>query len=269
MRFLITGSQRSGTTMLASLLARHPDISVFDEDQSYELLVSEKSEGVFKVPRWGDLLPGPTWGDPDQQMSRPFQWRGEPMLHMVRNPLDVVASMDRLTMSGGVPWLDRYGIPLLKWRLENDSYSRQQVGWVLDLDEVDGRWAYGAAYWWVKNHAAIRHLDAGRPVKVIVYEGSRSRTHTTQRYHRLDGNWRNRCRGAVAPLERSGWNRSAEDSGPISYREGRVITSCDKEHRLRHRGRSIRAALYQNGVAAESEHRYPGRVSSSCGRVCP
>lgn len=157
--------------MLASLLARHPDISVFDEDQSYELLVSEKSEGVFKVPRWGDLLPGPTWGDPDQQMSRPFQWRGEPMLHMVRNPLDVVASMDRLTMSGGVPWLDRYGIPLLKWRLENDSYSRQQVGWVLDLDEVDGRWAYGAAYWWVKNHAAIRHLDAGRPVKVIVYEG--------------------------------------------------------------------------------------------------
>lgn len=109
MRFLITGSQRSGTTMLASLLARHPDISVFDEDQSYELLVSEKSEGVFKVPRWGDLLPGPTWGDPDQQMSRPFQWRGEPMLHMVRNPLDVVASMDRLTMSGGVPWLDRYG----------------------------------------------------------------------------------------------------------------------------------------------------------------
>ena len=173
------------------------------------------------------------------------------------------------------------GIPLLKWRLENDSYSRQQVGWVLDLDEVDGRWAYGAAYWWVKNHAAIRHLDAGRPVKVIVYEGlvaepTRLKDITdwmgigeTKRYHRLDGNWRNRCRGAVAPLERSGWNRSAEDSGPISYREGRVITSCDKEHRLRHRGRSIRAALYQNGVAAESEHRYPGRVSSSCGRVCP
>jgi hypothetical protein len=104
MHFLIVGCQRSGTTAIVAALSRHPEETVWEEADSYRLLSNGGfgPEGVvgFKVPGWTDLLRGATFGDSDQRLERPFEWSDEPLVHVLTHPVDVVASMDKLQMSG-------------------------------------------------------------------------------------------------------------------------------------------------------------------------
>lgn len=161
-RTLIVGCQRSGTTMLASLLARIPGLNVYDEGDSYQRLQAGE-EGVFKIPRWGDLIPETITGEPNQVLAGPWTWDGEPMLHIFRHPTDTIASMDRLVIDG-VSWIDGSLIPLLDWRV------KKVVGMYVGVDGELNRWEKAALYWRIKNEAAIRHLKDGRPLLLISYK---------------------------------------------------------------------------------------------------
>lgn len=205
--------------MLRFALNAHPAIHVFDERRAYAVLVGDRSVGGllerqpsslgFKVPRWTDLLPGPTTGDPDQQLSSTYTYGGEPILFIHRDVIDVVYSMQSLLVSGK-PWLERYGLPLLIHRMASSQARRHQFRWLgMELLRSIGlesrikrmvdRWtkrkdpwgalfditgsglfpsvpdavlrsAAGALYWRLKNEALERYISQGYPVFAISYE---------------------------------------------------------------------------------------------------
>lgn len=179
-RFLIAGCQRSGTTLLRLALNAHPDISVYDETLGYRLLMGESSEDAaagetpltgYKIPRWTDLLPGPTKGDPDQGFHTTWSYGGEPIIFIVRDVHDVVASMDSLEISGQ-SWLERFGVPLLKYRLRTFPELTSEFEWATGLlaDDSVGKFAAGALYWRLKNEALLRFQSLGYPVHPLRYE---------------------------------------------------------------------------------------------------
>ncbi len=162
--------------MVAAALSRHPDVVVVDERLAYRALTGEipvDTAGAravgFKIPRWTDLLPGPLNGEADQRLEGTWQYHREPSVFVIRDPLPVISSMHKLIVRDK-PWINRYGVPLARRRLEADPELRARFGWVESLSPELRRWALGAAYWVAKNEAVERYLSAGYPMLPVSYE---------------------------------------------------------------------------------------------------
>lgn len=125
-RFFISGCQRSGTTMLRLVLESHSSIQCFDEAMGYDILVKEmKGEIVdfsvkagsvllgFKIPRFTEQLTQAEFNECDYG-SIPSFYRGQKVVHVFRDALDVIASMMKLKVAGGVSWIDKYGRIILQ-----------------------------------------------------------------------------------------------------------------------------------------------------------
>jgi hypothetical protein len=102
---VITGCQRSGTTLLNLVLDSHPDITGIDEMDYYNFPLKEYLEHPRFHPCVSFKLPQSTYEAAIIKSAMP----GVKVLWCIRDPRDVVLSMMRLMLKSGdeapLPWL--------------------------------------------------------------------------------------------------------------------------------------------------------------------
>jgi len=181
--FFITGCQRSGTTLVRLVLESHPEVGCFDEQWSYELLPELRGKRArdviaslrkrcvgFKVPRYAEQLLQRSTDDPDYGRGPAF-YRREPVVFLLRDANDVIASMLALKYPDGTSWLDKFGAPILAHAARGRAFARRYRA-ALQLIEQGGfsGAAAGALYWRYKTDAFFDYREAGLPVLGVVYE---------------------------------------------------------------------------------------------------
>ena len=100
---LITGSQRSGTTLLHLILDSHPEIASIDEDKFIETKLTDYLEDNKTPNNVSFKLP-----DYVHAFDRIRSWPNLKVLFCIRDPRDVVSSMTTLTLPMGpfeAPWV--------------------------------------------------------------------------------------------------------------------------------------------------------------------
>ncbi len=181
--FYIAGCQRSGTTLMRLVLECHSRLSCFDEADSYRLLIGKPPEAAhaevdlatvdgigFKIPRFAEQLLDAEMADVDYGRFPTF-YRGDPVIFLRRDVLDVVASMQTLTYPDGQTWLSRYGRRILLARCEIPAVrDRYAAGLERLAAEGFPDHLVGALYWRFKTEAAGDYARAGLPVLEVDYE---------------------------------------------------------------------------------------------------
>lgn len=175
--FFIAGCQRSGTTLLRLILECHSQIFCFDEARSYSVLAAPSAAAMdsakrlvgFKIPRLTEQL-----GEGDCYdyglPARPWRfYAGQPVLFMVRDPRDTIASM--LKLRGNRSWLEDWAVPIIEHKCERDPSFAERWREELRVCRSSGSLAaFGALYWAYKNEAILRYVDRGYPVLPVGYE---------------------------------------------------------------------------------------------------
>jgi hypothetical protein len=134
-RFFIVGCQRSGTTLLRLILAGHPAIYCYDETLAYaRLRDGQASEALgyelvcYKIPRWTEQLNIPVLADEGHDIVAARFYSREPIIFMIRDVRDVVASMKKFTFQmdqRDVSWLDAW-VPRILLAKSRDEYVRRR-----------------------------------------------------------------------------------------------------------------------------------------------
>lgn len=182
-RFFIAGCQRSGTTMLRLALESHPHIHCFDEAIGYKLLIAEainefvdfkyKSSAKivgYKIPRFSEQLTRQSFDDPDYGQFPSF-YKGDKVIFVFRDVLDVLGSMMKLRADGRNSWLEKYGLVILRAmisRQDTDACYIQKYEFI----ERAGFPAHlvGALYWAVKNQGFYDLCARNTAVYPVRYE---------------------------------------------------------------------------------------------------
>jgi hypothetical protein len=180
--FLIAGCQRSGTTMMRLILESHRDIQCIDEQYSYEILSGRRAQPDttaallgFKIPVWTEQLLRAQlhWNEYAYVYGSepvPNFYDGEPLIFMVRSPLDTISSMLRLKVEND-SWLWRVGVPVVQAMAKSGRLSvefRADLEFATECEEPEV--AVGALYWKIKSSAALGYLAANLPVRLVIYE---------------------------------------------------------------------------------------------------
>lgn len=170
----LTGCQRSGTTLSRLVLESHPDIFCFDEVDGYDVLRDRRwSEPIsrphvlFKVPRLAEQIDSPVLRDEGIAPIAGPIYHGQPILFLIRDWRDVVASM--LKLDG---WLDRHGWPIIAAKMaDTPGFSaRWAEALAICARSANRPVAIGALYWAYKNEAVFDYLAKGYPVLPVRYE---------------------------------------------------------------------------------------------------
>lgn len=182
-RFFISGCQRSGTTLLRLILESHPNIQCYDEGLGYDILINESKgdgkeflvkEGAtlsgFKVPRFAEQLTWIEFSDPDYGVFPSF-YQDQKVIHVIRNPLDVVGSMMKLKTNDETSWLDQYGCSILQALIQHPNISAVYKNKYVAI-ERQGLPVHlvGALYWEIKNQGFLELLEHNKPVCAVRYE---------------------------------------------------------------------------------------------------
>jgi hypothetical protein len=196
-RFFIAGCQRSGTTLLRLVLECHPQIFCFDELTAYSALARGevaippgKRLAGFKIPRWTERLDDDVCRDEGHAETAPRFYRGEPILFLVRDVRDTVASMMRLQMTAEQNWLEFCARPILEAKVRDSEAFRHRWSRELGLLRRSGNCPamLGALYWKYKTQAYFDYRRRGWPVLLVRYERLvRQPEHSLQRAIRCLG----------------------------------------------------------------------------------
>jgi hypothetical protein len=180
-RFFILGCQRSGTTLLRLILESHPDIFCYDELKAYAVLQGRAQEEPrvakrigFKVPRWTEqFLSAVLWDDGLDETASAF-YLSEPILFVLRNAYDNIASMRKLK-AGDKTWCELWVPRILNAKIQRDEAFRLRFTNELSMIEAaateqERLTKQGALYWKYKTAAIVRYRNAGFPVLPVSYE---------------------------------------------------------------------------------------------------
>lgn len=174
--FFVVGCQRSGTTLLRLILECHTLVSCYDEFSSYRILAgrqcihSPSPVTGLKVPciteQLADLFLCDKWFLP----SMPNVYSGQKVLFVIRDVRDTISSMITLKVDTK-SWLERFGIPCLRWKLKNPAFRSRYGGLVDDLPEGSNHnVGFAAIYWKYKVDAFFDYLANAFPVLLVRYE---------------------------------------------------------------------------------------------------
>ena len=162
------------------MLEAHSSIFCYDETFSYEILRSRQlmipaKSGVthigFKIPRWTEQLATPTIVDPIEfEGGRQF-YNQDPIIFLLRDVRDVVASMKTLKF-GDDSWIEKWGRRILNYKIEQDALFRirfaNEIAQLYASEESPA--SVGALYWKYKTLALFEYNRIGFPVLPISYE---------------------------------------------------------------------------------------------------
>jgi len=175
--FFIVGCQRSGTTLMRLVLECHSHIECLDERFSYPMLAGhyEPSRRTrllgLKVPCITEQFGQEVLSDILLLPESRNPYEGQPLLFMLRDVRDTVASMRALKL-GNRPWLDMYLQPTLRTKREREpAFAERYASAFALLEQARHReLASAALYWRYKTESLLAHIARGLPVLAIRYE---------------------------------------------------------------------------------------------------
>lgn len=182
--FLIFGCQRSGTTLLLSILSAHPQIIGVDETEfpspypfpgGLRLIYNQifNYYSCFKMLEHSDKL----------EFLKTYYPQAK-IIWTVRNPYSTILSMQNLVNSDG-NWIERCGLREISRLLP--FYSELKSLNLAELSDIE----IGAIYWTFKNKFVQFFLDSGFAVCAFKYEDllSNPRNQLEQLMHFLGLDW--------------------------------------------------------------------------------
>jgi hypothetical protein len=169
--------------MLRLILESHPNIHCFDEIAGNDILVREAKgetgkffvkDGAaligFKIPRFAEQMTWAQFNEFDYGVLPSF-YKGQKVIHLVRDVLDVIGSMMRLKEQGGISWIDKYGRAILKFMAGNPNIPPSYKQKYEDLERRNlPVHLVGALYWEIKNQGFFDLLEHNKPVYALRYE---------------------------------------------------------------------------------------------------
>ena len=168
--FLIVGCQRSGTTMLESILNAHPDVRVIGEEDraAYRYFFKEADVAELNDGSVGLRIPVAT-----HELESALTWYGDARaLFVLRDPRDVVASM-HVARAGEDPWIAKEGHGEIERTLRNlPDNGRLEAKLQQLYDDIDDRGdvRFGAFLWMLKNRYIPLYSRSPLPTKLVRYE---------------------------------------------------------------------------------------------------
>jgi protein-tyrosine sulfotransferase len=164
--FLIVGCQRSGTTMLESVLNAHPKVRVIGEEgrASYKYFWNEADLSELSEEWVGLRIPVST-----HEMERAVDY-GARVLFMLRDARDVVASM-HVARADKEPWIAVHAHHEIHNALHNLP-GRSELALQQLYDEIEDRSdvRFAAFLWALKNRYIPLYARSPLPTKIVRYE---------------------------------------------------------------------------------------------------
>jgi len=181
--FFILGCQRTGTTLMRLILESHSKVSCVDENRGYEILSNQtflknelkknnkKNWIGFKTPRITEQMFEPFLADVGINLRTKNMYKGMPIIFMVRNILDSVASMKTLDQDG-TSWLKIWAKQTVDfWCETTPNFKRKFKRELALLEKTKNKdIVAGAIYWKYKNSSYFKYKDEAVPLIKIKYE---------------------------------------------------------------------------------------------------
>lgn len=181
--FFILGCQRTGTTLVRFILESHSKISCVDEHRAYVILQDEKllkkeinsNLGKkwlgFKTPRITEQMLEPFLADTGINFRTENNFKGTPIVFLVRNVLDTITSMSTLEQEG-ISWLKRWALRTTDfWSKTNPYFLEQYKREIKFLKTAKNKdLVAGALCWKYKTASYFNYKKNSIPVTLIHYE---------------------------------------------------------------------------------------------------
>jgi hypothetical protein len=174
--YFVIGCQRSGTTLMRLALDSHHLVSCIDEPDSYRVIAeARRPESVkalvgVKVPCLTEQFGDDRMWDRRLLPPTPNPYRLQPLIFLIRDVRDTVASMRSLVV-GGRSWVWRSARPtVLAKRRRDPAFADRYRAWLRLADDPDDDIGIGAFYWHFKTDVLRDYRARAWPLLVVRYE---------------------------------------------------------------------------------------------------